>query len=79
MFSSLKKIFKGKDSHCQLSEDVCNQCEETYLGKPKTCKGCNNKICKHCFYTEDKVLCIECDDNYTKQMKNIQYGVSNTL
>lgn len=71
----LKKLF-GTKTHYILNdcESVCNQCEESYLGKAKTCKGCDIKICKHCFYTEDKVLCKTCDIEYISQMKDIQYG-----
>lgn len=73
MFNTLKKLF-GKNTnqiHYLLNdcENVCNSCEEEYLGKGKTCKGCDKKICKHCYYTEDKVLCKTCDAEYIIQMK----------
>ena len=69
-------MFNKKNHHYIMNdcEDVCNQCEDSYLGKAKTCKGCDKKICKHCYYSKGKTLCKECDKKYITQMKEILYN-----
>lgn len=62
-------ILNHNDKECDKTCCFCHNLAYKF----KQCQNCNErKVCKTCYYGQDKILCKDCDKDYIRWQKKLE-------